>query len=121
MKLTVEMRLFLIAMFVNMVITFFLGHLFKDWLIRTITPAIYYQAIVFISLSLPYLIKHFDRKHRLRKLEKRIKKLKSSVTAEAQETLDKKTKAMFDKVVNTNVTTQEEIKDIHDEMESLTK
>lgn len=121
MKLTIEMRLFLIAMFVNMVIAFFLGHLLKDWLIKTISPAIYYQAIVFISLLLPYIIRHLDRKYRLKKLEKRIKKLKSTVTAEDQETLDKKTKAMFDKVVNTNVTTHEEIKDIYDEMESLTK
>lgn len=121
MKSNHDMRLFLIAMFVNMVIAFFVGYKYKDILLKNLSPEIYYQAIVFISLTLPYIIKHFDRKIRLSTLNKKIERLKQEVDPEKQKNLDKNTRAMFEKVVNTDVSTTEMIKDLHDELESLTK
>ncbi|EQA6234145.1 hypothetical protein ACX5DZ_000813 [Enterobacter hormaechei] len=121
MKPNHEMRLFLIAMFINMVISFLLGYKFKDSLITLMSPAIYYQAIVFISLLLPHAIKHFDRKIRLSKLSKNIEKLKSDVNIDKQNNFDENTRAMYEKVVNTDISTTETIKNLHDELESLTK
>lgn len=121
MKTNSEMRLFLWAMFINMIITILIGYKYKEPLINFLSPAVYYQAVVFISLLLPHIIKHSDRKIRLHKLSKGIEKIKSEVDVEKQKNLDKTTRAMFEKIVNTDVTTNETIKDLHDELEALTK
>lgn len=121
MKANSEMRLFLVAMLINMIITFLIGYKYKEPLISALSPAIYYQAVVFISLLLPHLIKYADRKIRLHQLSRGIRKLKSQIDDEKQKNLDQTTRAMFEKIVNTDVTTNETIKGLHDELEALTK
>ncbi|WP_370965274.1 hypothetical protein [Enterobacter wuhouensis] len=121
MKTNSDMRLFLVAMLINMVITVLIGYNYKEALVKYLSPAVYYQAVVFISLTLPYIIKYTDRKIRLYQLSRGIKKLKSQVDEEKQKNLDKTTRAMFEKIVNTDVTTSETIKGLHDELEALTK
>ncbi|ELY6402205.1 hypothetical protein [Cronobacter sakazakii] len=121
MKTNAELRLFFWAMFVNMIITVIIGYKYKDPLINFLSPAVYYQAVVFISLITPHIIKYTDRRIRLHKLSKGIEKLKAEIDNEKQQKLDDTTREMFEKIVNTDVTTTETIKSLHDELESLSK
>jgi len=121
MKTNSEMSLFFWAMFINMVVSFLIGHLYKDFLISFLSPTIYYQFIVFLSLLIPYIIKYTNRKIRIYNLSNGIKKIKQEVDPEKQKKLDESTKAMYERLVNTDVTANERIRDLHEELEALTK
>lgn len=121
MKSSSEMRLFLVSMFSNMIVSYLIGFKYKDGLITSLSPAIYYQLIVFISLLLPYLIKYLDRKVRLHLLSRGIKKLKNNLDLNAKDSLDENTRKMFDSLVDNDFHTATTIKNMHDELEDLKK
>jgi len=108
-------------MALNMVISYFIGYKFKDFLISSISAAIYYQFIVFISLALPFIIKFLDRKIRLFILDIKIKKLRKEMSENQESNLDKNTKKMYNNLISSDIKTSEAIKSMHDELEALRK
>lgn len=106
-------------MALNMIISYLLGYAFKDKIISAISAPIYYQLIVFISLTLPFLIKSTDKKVRLFILDKKIQKLKREMDDSKRESLDENTQKMYSTLVGSEVKTSEAIKSMHDELESL--
>lgn len=119
MKNNAEMRVFLTSMAINMIISYLLGFKYKEPLIETISSAIYYQLIVFISLLLPHLVRFIDRKFRFHMLERGIQKLKRDIDENKINKLDKETIKMYEKLVNSEVKASENIKNMHNELESL--
>ncbi|NIG15859.1 hypothetical protein [Pantoea sp. Cy-640] len=121
MKKNPEMRLFLLSMLVNIITSFLIGYKYKDNLIAILSPALYYQVVVFLSLLLPHVIKYLDKEFRFFWLNRKIEKLKREIDESKQHQLDEKTREMFNNVINNNARTSQVIKDIHDELESMTK
>jgi len=121
MKKNPEMRIFLLSMLANIIITYLMGYKFKDFMLSTLSAPVYYQLLVFISLCLPLLIKFGDRKIRVHLLDSNIKKLRDSQSTESTEGLDEDTLKKLEVLTNTNFKKAEMIKEMHDALEELKK
>lgn len=121
MKSNPEMRIFLISMIANIIITYLMGFRYKDMLINNLSSPVYYQLLVFISLCLPLIIKLCDRKARLYLLDYKIKRLKDHVNPEMRESLDEETLAKLETLTKGDLKTTEMIKEMHEALEELKK
>lgn len=117
MKNSGEMRVFLISMFVNMIVTYLIGFKYKTPLIELVSSAVYYQFVVFLSLLLPHAIRYVDRRCRLYLLQRGIDKLKKDMDETKISRLDKNTVKMYEKLIDSEVKVSESIKKMHDELE----
>lgn len=112
-----QLRVFLITLFFNMVVTYFIGYRYKDYLNNLLSPAIYYQAVVFTSLTLPLLISwvygHCNRKV----IIWRVGKFKKKADSIDVSSLDESTKEMYEKIIKQDIPTNHEIKDLYNQVE----
>lgn len=106
------LTVFLLTLLVNMVISFFIGYKYKDFLSGFLSPAIYYQAVVFISLTVPLVISFLYgvvcRKIVMWRLDK-FKKKQIDVSR-----LDSATKEMYQEIVEQDLPTKAQIKEMHE-------
>ncbi|EMI7182096.1 hypothetical protein FML64_14845 [Klebsiella quasipneumoniae] len=106
------LTVFLLTLLVNMVISFFIGYKYKDFLSSFLSPAIYYQAVVFISLTVPLVISFLYgvvcRKIVMWRLDK-FKKKQIDVSR-----LDSVTKEMYQEIVEQDLPTKAQIKEMHE-------
>lgn len=106
------MTVFLITLLVNMIISFFIGYKYKDFLNNFLSPAIYYQAVVFISLTVPLVISYLYgvvcRKLVMWRLSN-FKKKQIDVSR-----LDSATKEMYQEIVEQDLPTKAQIKEMHE-------
>ncbi|MNE51244.1 hypothetical protein D3C80_1458640 [compost metagenome] len=95
-----------------MVISYFIGYKYKDYLNVLLSPAIYYQAVVFISLTMPLIVSgayRFISKHWVMWRLNNFKKKKIDVSK-----LDDSTKEMYLEIVNQDIPTKNQIKEMHE-------
>jgi hypothetical protein len=121
MKPSTPLKVYLITLFVNLIITFFIGFKYKEELVLFLSPTIYYQGIVFISLSLPLLITWIHEIFHKKILFWKLKKFKKKATSIDQNSLDEVSKKMFDKLTKQDQPTNHEIKELYEQMETMFK
>lgn len=106
------LTVFLLTLLVNMIISFFVGYKYKDFLNDLLSPAIYYQAVVFISLTVPLAISYLygtaSRKLIMWKLSK-FKKKQIDVSK-----LDNATKVMYEEIIEQDLPTTAQIREMHE-------
>ncbi|WP_139539383.1 hypothetical protein [Klebsiella spallanzanii] len=119
MKSNFSLKIYLVTLFLNMVITFFIGYKYKDYLVSTLSPTIYYQGIVFISLSLPLLVTWLHDCFLRYRFLKRLEKLKQKAPAIDQNTLDEESRDKLEKLTKQDLPTTHEIKELHEQMERM--
>jgi len=106
------MTVFLLTLLVNMIISFFIGYKYKEILNSFLSPAIYYQAVVFISLTVPLVISYLygviSRKLVMWRLSN-FKKKQIDVSR-----LDSATKEMYQEIVEQDLPTKAQIKEMHE-------
>jgi len=112
-----DKAVFFISLIVNIILSFFLGVKYKTDLIKILTETIYYQLIVFISLLMPTLINSAYGRYRLWSFHRRKNKLRSIDAA----TLSSSTRKQLEELVNTDIKSESEIKDLYDELQDLKK
>lgn len=106
------LRIFLLTLFFNMVVSYFIGYKYKEYLNAFLSPAIYYQAVVFISLTMPLIISGFYKlfsKHWVMWRLNNFKKKEIDVSK-----LDEPTKEMYLEIVNQDIPTKNQIKEMHE-------
>ncbi|EAO2687663.1 hypothetical protein [Salmonella enterica] len=116
MKKTSEVTLLLISLFLNIIISFLLGYKYKNQLISLLSEPIYYQIIIFISLTAPVLIKKIDATHSNWRFNKSIKTLQESANKIDRNKLDDSEKEMLDEMTNRDVATGAKIRELYAEM-----
>ncbi|WET14498.1 hypothetical protein P2W49_18830 [Yersinia intermedia] len=121
MKRNHEIRIFLISMLVNMIISYIMGYRFKSHLLDILSDAIYYQLIIFISLLMPIIIKKCDTSWRMYRLNSGLEQLKKDASNIKTEHLNPQVQPMFTKLINSDVKTDEKIKSMYSELEELSK
>ncbi len=119
MKNNSSLKIYLITLFLNMIITFFIGFKYKDELIASLSPTIYYQGIVFISLSLPLLITWLHDCCSKYLLLRRLEKFKQKAPAIDQNSLDEESRKKLDKLTKQDLPTSHEIHELHEQMEKM--
>ncbi|MEQ6971216.1 hypothetical protein [Pectobacterium polaris] len=121
MKSSSPLKVYLITLFVNLIITFFIGFKYKDVLVAFLSPTIYYQGIVFISLSLPLLITWIHEIFNKANFSRKLKKFKKKAPNIDKESLDEVSKEMFDKLTKQDQPTSYEIRELYEQMETMYK
>lgn len=121
MKSNSPLKVYLIILFVNLIITFFIGFKYKDALVAFLSPAIYYQGVVFISLSLPLLITWIHEICNKAILSWKLKNFRKKAPTIDQESLDEESKEMFDKLTKQDQPTNYEIRELYEQMETMYK
>lgn len=105
------LTVFLLTLFFNIVISYFIGVKYKVALESLLSSAIYYQVVVFISLTMPLIISaaygFFIKVLVIWKLS-RFKKKKIDVTR-----LDDETKEMYRAIVEQDIPTKAQVKDMY--------
>ncbi|ENB9201284.1 hypothetical protein N1S82_000322 [Serratia marcescens] len=95
-----------------MVVSYFIGYKYKGYLNDLLSPAIYYQAVVFISLTMPLIIsgvyKLLSKRWVMWKLNN-FKKKNIDVSK-----LDDSTKEMYLEIVSQDIPTKNQIKEMHE-------
>ncbi|PWI80731.1 hypothetical protein DEO48_07370 [Enterobacter sp. CGMCC 5087] len=119
MKSNTSLRIYLITLFINMIITFFIGYKYKDFLIVSLSPTIYYQGIVFISLSLPLLITWMHECCSKHILLRKLRKFKQKAPAIDQSSLDEESRKKLEKLTKQDLPTSHEIHELHEQMEKM--
>lgn len=115
------MRIFLSSMIINIIITYLVGFKYKDSLLSMLSPPVYYQSLVFISLCLPLLVKFCDRKIRIAILHYKIDQLRGKDNPEMRKSLDEDTINKLDSLTRGDLKTTEMIQEMHDALEELKK
>lgn len=105
------LTVFLLTLFFNIVTSYFIGVKYKNTLESLLSSAIYYQSVVFISLTMPLIISATYTsvvKFIIMWKVSRFKKKKIDVTR-----LDDETKEMYRAIVEQDIPTQAQVKDMY--------
>ncbi|WP_133461095.1 hypothetical protein [Scandinavium goeteborgense] len=117
MKKTSDVTLLLISLFTNIFISFVLGHQYKTQLIELLSEPIYYQCIIFISLTIPVIIKEIDTFQKGWRFNNGLKKLQKSARQIDREKLDENERQMLDEMTNRDIETGTRIRELYAEMQ----
>lgn len=117
MKKTSEVALLLISLFINIIISFLLGYKYKTQLISFFSEPIYYQVIIFISLTAPVIIKKLDNLQQTWRFNRNFKSLKNTAHQIDRNKLDKNEQEMLDEMTNRDIETGTKIREIYAEMQ----
>lgn len=102
---------FLLTLFFNIIISYFIGVKYKIVLESLLSSAIYYQVVVFVSLTMPLIISAlyglFVKYIVIWKVS-RFKKKKIDVTR-----LDDETKEMYRAIVEQDIPTRAQVKEMY--------
>lgn len=102
---------FLLTLFFNIIISYFIGVKYKATLELLLSPAIYYQAVVFISLTMPLIISTVYSsimKFIVMWKASRFKHKKIDITK-----LDDETKEMYRAIIEQDIPTKAQVKDMY--------
>lgn len=106
------MTVFLITLLVNMIISFFIGYKYKDFLSEFLSPTIYYQAVVFASLTVPLLVSYVCGVVSRWMVMWRLSNFKKKAIDVSK--LDTATKEMYQEIVEQDLPTKAQIKEMHE-------
>ncbi len=106
-------KIFLIVLFFNIIISYIVGYRYKDFLTTYLSPAIYYQSVVFISLTLPIIISWLYNAITKKIIIWRLKKFQKKAININREILDENTKSMLEEITSQDIPTNQEIKDLY--------
>ncbi|HDS4676145.1 TPA: hypothetical protein QH337_001073 [Enterobacter ludwigii] len=117
MRKTNDVTLLLISLFANIAISFLLGYKYKTQLISIVSEAIYYQIIIFISLTMPIIIKKTTFAYHKWRFNCNIKSLQKNAHQIDVSKIGEKEKKMLDEITNKDVETEAKIRSIYEEMQ----
>ncbi|MEN4874404.1 hypothetical protein [Kosakonia cowanii] len=105
------LTVFILTLFFNIIISFVIGVKYKSILETTLSPSIYYQVVVFISLTIPLIISAvygWIAKLLVMWRFSRFKKKPIDVSK-----LDEETKEMYQAMVDQDIPTKSQVKDMY--------
>ncbi|HBR3253316.1 TPA: hypothetical protein ACTW9M_000791 [Klebsiella michiganensis] len=104
------LTVFILTLFFNIIVSFFIGVRYKSTLENLLTSPIYYQVVIFISLTLPLIISAIYRWVSRSIVMWRFYRFKKKSIDVSK--LDEETKNMYQAMVNQDIPTSAQVKDM---------
>ncbi|HAU5563302.1 TPA: hypothetical protein JD264_05765 [Serratia fonticola] len=116
MKKTSEVGLLLISLLSNIIVSFLLGYKYKTILIQSLSEAIYYQLIIFISLTMPVIIKKIDSAQHDWRFRRNFLEFQKQAHQIDKDKLGEDERKMLDEMTNKDIHTEAKIRDLYGEL-----
>lgn len=114
-------RKVLIILGANIVISWLIGYLLKDWLIKLLSPPIYYQLVIFISLMVAPSVNLLYIKYIDSALKKKEDSLKAQLDPTILDGLKGEEKKYAESLLNPNMETSEQLRRLMAERDAFEK
>ncbi len=114
-------RKVIIVLAVNLMISWLTGYILKDFLIKILSPQIYYQLIVFISLMIAPSVGLLYTKHIHKRIKTKEDELKGKLNIETINNLKGDEKKYAESLMKPNVDVEETLRALKAEREAFEK